>query len=105
MKDYFVYIITNKDGTVLYTGMTNDLERRIYEHKHKLVPGFSAKYNLDRLVYFEQGNDVTSVITREKEIKGWLRSKKKALITSFNPEWRDLSTEWQTSRDPSLRSG
>ena len=104
MKDYFVYIVTNKDGTVLYIGMTNNLERRIYEHKHKLVPGFTTKYNLHRLVYFEHGNDVTSVIAREKELKGWLRSKKKALVTSFNPEWRDLSMDWQTSRDSSLRS-
>jgi putative endonuclease len=104
MKDYFVYIVTNKDGTVLYIGMTNNLERRIYEHKNKLIPGFTAKYNLDRLVYFEQGNDVTAVIAREKELKGWLRSKKKVLITSFNPQWRDLSADWQPSRDSSLRS-
>ena len=105
MQNYFVYIVTNKDGTVFYIGMTNDLERRICEHKNRLIMGFSAKYNLNRLVYFEQGSDVSAVIAREKQLKGWTRVKKKALIASLNPEWRDLSLEWQPSRDPSLRSG
>ena len=75
----------------LYTGVTNDLERRVYEHKQKLVPGFTAKYNITRLVYFEVTQDVQAAITREKQIKGWLRSKKIALIESVNPEWKDLS--------------
>jgi putative endonuclease len=78
----------------LYTGITNDLERRIYEHKNKLVPGFTAKYNIERLVYFEVTEDVNAAISREKQIKGWLRSKKLALITSMNPTWDDLSVVW-----------
>jgi len=90
VNQYYVYIMTNKSRT-LYTGVTNDLERRVYEHKQKLVPGFTAKYNITRLVYFEVTQDVQAAITREKQIKGWLRSKKIALIESVNPEWKDLS--------------
>jgi putative endonuclease len=88
-----VYIMTNKSGT-LYTGVTNNLERRVYEHKHKLVPGFTSKYNITKLIYFEEGNDVNAALAREKQIKGWLRAKKIALIESTNPEWRDLSFDW-----------
>ena len=87
---YFVYIMTNKSGT-LYTGVTNNLERRIYEHKHHLVKGFTNKYNIDKLVYFEETNDINAAISREKQIKGWLRKKKIALIESMNPDWKDLS--------------
>ena len=90
MKQYYVYVITNKSRT-LYTGVTNDLERRVYEHKQKLVPGFTAKYNITRLVYFEVTQDIQAAIAREKQIKGWLRSKKIALIESVNPGWKDLS--------------
>ena len=93
VNQYYVYIMTNKSRT-LYTGVTNDLERRVYEHKQKLVPGFTAKYNIARLVYFEVTQDVQAAITREKQIKGWLRSKKIALIESVNPEWKDLSMGW-----------
>ncbi len=93
MKSYYVYIMTNKSGT-LYTGVTNNLERRVYEHKHKLVPGFTSKYNITKLVYFEEGNDVNAALAREKQIKGWLRAKKIALIESVNPEWKDLSLDW-----------
>jgi len=93
MKTYYVYIMTNHSGT-LYTGVTNDLERRVFEHKHKLVPGFTSKYNITKLVYYEEGNDVNVALTREKQIKGWLRAKKIALIESVNPEWRDLSLDW-----------
>ncbi len=93
MKSYYVYIVTNKSKT-LYTGMTNNLFRRIYEHKHKLVKGFTSKYNINKLVYFEQTNDVNSAIAREKEIKGWLRKKKIELIESQNPNFEDLSKEW-----------
>lgn len=85
--------MTNKSRT-LYTGVTNDLERRVYEHKQKLVPGFTAKYNITRLVYFEATGDVEVAISCEKQIKGWLRRKKIALIESVNPEWEDLSTKW-----------
>ena len=90
LYQYFVYIMTNKSGT-LYTGVTNNLERRIYEHKHHLVKGFTNKYNIDKLVYFEETNDIHAAISREKQIKGWLRKKKIALIESMNPGWKDLS--------------
>ena len=92
-KQYYVYIMTNRSRT-LYTGVTNDLERRVYEHKEKLVPGFTVKYNITRLVYFEVTQDVQAAISREKQIKGWLRRRKIALIESVNPGWKDLSIEW-----------
>jgi len=85
--------MTNKSGT-LYTGVTNNLIRRVYEHKNHLVDGFTDKYNITRLVYYEATNDVRSAIEREKQIKGWLRKKKIDLIESMNPEWKDLSEEW-----------
>ncbi len=94
MKTYYTYIMTNKRNGTLYTGITNDLERRVYEHKHKLVKGFTSKYNLMRLVYYEDTDDVSAAIAREKQIKGWLRRKKLALIESMNPEWKDLSDGW-----------
>ena len=92
-KLYFVYIMTNHSGT-LYTGMSNDLVKRVYEHKQLLVDGFSKRYRINRLVYFEQTKDVESAIQREREIKGWVRSKKIALIESINPGWEDLSEGW-----------
>jgi len=92
---YFVYILTNTHNTTLYIGITNDLERRLYEHKNQLAPGFSQKYNLHKLVYFENTGDVRSAIAREKQLKGWTRSKKEVLINSQNPEWRDLSEDWK----------
>jgi putative endonuclease len=94
MRQYYVYILTNKKQGVLYTGVTNNLERRMYEHKNKLITGFASKYNLKKLVYFEETIDVNAAIAREKQIKGWLRKKKVALIASENPEWNDLSEEW-----------
>jgi putative endonuclease len=78
----------------LYTGVTNNLQRRVHEHKQKLVPGFTQKYNITQLVYFEETPDVRAAIAREKQIKGWLRTKKIALIESLNPAWRDLSNDW-----------
>ena len=78
----------------MYTGTTNDIERRVAEHKHKEVPGFTSRYNLKRLVYYDDYGDVNEAIAREKEIKGWLRLKKTALIESMNPEWKDLSEGW-----------
>ena len=93
MSNYYVYIMTNKSKT-LYTGFTNDLQRRVYQHKHKLAEGFTKKYNITHLVYFETTPDVKSAITREKQIKGWLRKKKIELIESVNPKWRDLSEDW-----------
>ena len=94
MKRYYVYIMTNRSQT-LYTGVTNNLQRRMYEHTHHLVAGFTSKYHSTRLVYFEETSDVYAAIAREKEIKGWLRAKKIALIESMNADWRDLSEEWQ----------
>lgn len=86
--------MTNKSRT-LYAGVTNNLERRVYEHKNKLVPGFSVRYNISKLVYFEETPDILSVIAREKEIKGWLRAKKISLIESVNPQGVDLSAAWR----------
>ena len=89
-KTYYVYILTNKVNTVLYTGVTSDLQRRVYEHKHKLVDGFTKKYKVDKLVYFEVGNDIYAAITREKQIKAGSRQRKIDLINASNKEWRDL---------------
>ena len=94
MKQYYVSILTNRSKT-LYTGVTNTLQRRLYEHKHHLVAGFTSKYHITRLVYFEETSDVNAAIAREKQIKGWVRAKKVALIESINPDWRDLSEEWR----------
>jgi len=85
--------MSNQSRT-LYTGITNNLVKRVYEHKNKLVPGFTAKYNISRLVYFEETGDVRAALAREKQIKGWLRQKKIALIESSNPKWMDLSAAW-----------
>ena len=93
MKHYCVYIMTNKSRT-LYTGVTNNLERRVYEHKNKLISGFTSRYNITQLVHYEETNDVQEALIREKQIKGWLRSKKIALIEFVNPQWKDLSLEW-----------
>lgn len=89
--DYFVYMLTNQNNTVLYTGVTNNLKRRLYEHQHNLIDGFTKKYNVHKLVYFDSTTDVRSAIAREKQIKGWSRAKKNALINEFNPEWKDLT--------------
>ncbi len=86
--------MTNRSKT-LYTGVTNNLQRRMYEHKHHLVAGFTSTYHIARLVYFEETSDVNAAIAREKHIKGWVRTKKIALIESINPNWRDLSEEWE----------
>lgn len=93
MNQYYVYIMTNRSKT-LYTGVTNDLMRRVYEHKNKMVEGFTKKYNITKLVYYEVTNNVQIAIAREKLIKGWLRRKKIALIESINREWKDLSERW-----------
>jgi putative endonuclease len=94
MKNYFVYIMTNRKRGVLYTGVTNDLARRVLEHKYKLVKGFTSHYNATMLIYFEETPEVVTAIGREKQIKGWLRIKKIDLIESINPEWLDLSHGW-----------
>ena len=102
-RQYYVYIMTNRSGT-LYTGVTGDLERRMYEHKRKLVEGFTKRYNIDMLVHYEATGDINEALTREKQIKAWRRSKRVALIESLNPQWRDLSDGWFPSPDSSLRS-
>ena len=91
---YYVYILSNWDDSVLYIGVTNDLTRRLYEHRSHLVDGFTARYNVHKLVYFEYTNDVQSAIEREKQLKGWRRDKKNALISKSNPTWDDLSKSW-----------
>ena len=96
MKSYWVYIMASA-SRVLYIGVTNDLERRVFQHREKLVPGFTARYNVRELVYFEVFGDVRAAIAREKELKGWLRKRKIALIESLNPHWKDLSAEWSRS--------
>jgi putative endonuclease len=99
MKQFHVYILTSRSG-VLYTGVTNDLERRVWEHKQKPLPSFTSKYHCDRLVYYEAFPDSWSAIEAEKRIKGWRREKKIALIESMNPTWRDLSEGWYGSTLP-----
>ena len=94
MKKYYVYILTNHTKTTLYVGVTNNLERRLYEHKNKLIDGFSKRYNLNKLVYYEETTSIESAIEREKQLKGYKRSKKDALIITKNPYWEDLSENW-----------
>ena len=91
---YYVYILANTHNTVLYVGVTNNLERRLYEHQHLLVDGFTKRYNVHKLVYFEESTDVNAAIAREKQIKAFRRVKKEALIKRTNPTWEDLSLTW-----------
>jgi putative endonuclease len=93
-KRFFVYIMASRSRT-LYVGMSSDLEGRVYQHKNKLVPGFTSQYNISRLVYFEEAGDAYGAIAREKQIKAWARAKKVALIEAANPTWEDLSDEWK----------
>ena len=92
-RSYYVYLLTNWNNRVMYVGVTNNLTRRVYEHKHKMTKGFTEKYNLYRLVYFEETGDVESALSREKQIKQWRREKKNKLFSSINPDWNDLSEE------------
>jgi putative endonuclease len=93
-KTYYVYLLTNWNNKVLYVGITNDLVRRIYEHKEKFVKGFTEKYNVTKLVYYEQTPDISEALNREKEIKKWRREKKNRLVVNTNPQWRDLSEDF-----------
>ncbi len=93
MKRYYVYILASETGT-LYIGVTNDLQRRIYEHKYGLIEGFTKKYSVTKLVYYEETTDIIEAISREKQIKTWRRGRKIDLIKLMNPEWNDLSEEW-----------
>lgn len=90
---YYIYIVSNKYNNVLYIGVTNDIVRRVYEHKNKLVDGFTSKYNVDKLVYYENTPDVNVAIAREKQLKNWRREKKDELINRLNPRWKDLYEE------------
>ena len=90
---YFVYTLSSKTKR-LYIGVTNDLERRVAQHKRREVEGFTSRYNFDRLVYYEETNDVWSALNREKQLKGWVRIRKLELVSDMNPEWRDLAAEW-----------
>jgi putative endonuclease len=95
MKTYYVYILTNRKNGTLYIGVTNDLERRVFEHKNNMVDGFTKKYNIHTLVYYEETGDIQSAIEREKVLKWWNRQWKLCLIESINPEWRDLSLDFR----------
>ena len=94
---YYVYLLTNWNNNVMYVGMINNLERRMYEYKKKLLKGFTPKYNINKLVYFEETQEVNAAIMREKEIKKWRREKKDSLVNGENPQWKDLSLEFQDS--------
>ena len=91
---YFVYILSNWDDSVLYIGVTSNLPKRLYEHRHGLVDSFTKKYNVHKLVYYEYTNEVYSALSREKQLKKWSRTKKNVLIARMNPEWKDLSESW-----------
>jgi putative endonuclease len=93
--DFYVYVMASKWRT-LYIGVTNDLERRAWQHKTKATPGFTATYGINQLVYFEHYEDIYEAIAREKQLKGWTRKKKVALIESMNPEWKDLAADWRS---------
>jgi putative endonuclease len=104
---FYVYILASR-SRVLYTGVTNDLHRRLYEHKNGMIPGFTTRYSVTRLVYFESTPDVRAAIAREKVIKGWTRERRVRLIESVNAGWSDLALDWfpgMSQLDPSLRSG
>jgi putative endonuclease len=101
---YYVYILASR-SRVLYTGITNDLTGRVLEHRSGVKEGFTKKYRIHRLVFFECFRDVRVAIAWEKQIKGWRREKKTALIQEQNPSWEDLAAEWEPRADPSLRSG
>lgn len=92
---YYVYFLTNRTNSVLYVGVTNNLQRRLYEHKNELADGFTKRYHVHKLVYFETTTDVRAAIEREKQIKSWSRARKNALIETMNPKWEDLSLNWE----------
>ncbi len=93
---YFVYMLTNWNGNVLYIGVTNNLQRRLYEHRNGMADGFTNKYNVHKLVYFETTSDVHAAIAREKQLKKWTRIKKNKLVETINPQWKDLSADWES---------
>ena len=96
MREYYVYIMASR-GKTFYVGVTNDLERRVFEHKQGLTDGFTKKYRVTKLVYYEATSDIRTAIEREKQLKAWRRSKKVSLVESLNPEWKDLALRWYDS--------
>ena len=90
MKNYYIYIMANKTNTTIYIGVTSDLIKRVWQHKNKVIDGFTKRYNVNKLVYYEETTDVNSAIAREKQLKGWNRAKKNQLIEKVNPNWDDL---------------
>ena len=98
-KTYYVYILASKRNGTLYIGVTNDLERRLYEHRNNLIEGFTNKYNVHHLVYYEDVNDIQSALQREKQLKRWTRKWKIELIEKVNPEWRDLAEDFVLQKD------
>ena len=96
---YYVYILTNKTNYVTYIGVTNDLKRRVYQHKNDLIEGYTKKYRVHKLVYYEYSTDVRAAIEREKQLKGWTRAKKIELVNTMNPSWRDLSEDWNENAE------
>ena len=101
MRTYYVYIMASR-SRVLYTGVTNDLARRVDEHKRSLTPGFTSRYHITRLVYFEEFGDIRDAIARERQLKGWVRSRKTRLIERNNPSWEDLADAWFAAPSPPL---
>jgi len=99
-KQYYVYMMTNEWRTVLYTGVTNSLQHRVWQHRNKAVEGFTKKYNCSLLVYIEIYDEIDQAIAREKQIKGWSRAKKNALVNATNPQWNDLAADWYTDSLP-----
>ena len=95
MKQFYVYFLTNTTNTVLYVGVTGNLQRRLFEHKNELADGFTKRYHIHKLVYFETTSDAMAAIEREKQIKSWSRAKKNALVNGRNPKWEDLSLAWE----------
>ncbi len=93
-KNYYVYIMASRRNGTIYTGVTNNLLARVYQHKNKITQGFTKRYNVNKLVHFEETDDITAAIEREKQIKGWIRNKKIKLIEEMNPGWKDLSEGW-----------
>lgn len=104
MKTYYIYILSNKYNNVLYVGVTNDLPRRVLEHKQKQIKGFTHKYNCTKLVYYDTTDDVSAAITREKELKNWHREWKENLINEFNPKWEDLTIKEELLGDAETSS-
>ena len=96
-KNYYVYILANKTNAVVYIGVTNDLMRRLWEHRNDMADGFTKQYHVHKLMYYESTTDVNEAIAREKQLKGWPRAKKNDLIESANPAWKDLAGDWFTT--------